>query len=392
MHPVAKQLNVIGEELRSRYLERGDAVEALLLAVLAKQHAFILGPPGTAKSALARDLLSRFEGSSYFEVLLSKTRPDQAVLGPYDLPLLRERGEYRRRITGRLLDADFAMIDEIGKMSPTLGHDLLAALNERIRHEVDDGGSVHPIPLYSAITASNELPTGESDDAAALWDRLLVRVVVDYIAERGNFAELLRSAMVSGVGSRASVPFLELAGAIDDVVPAIVMPMDVTVMLLALRDELSGKGIRVSDRRWRQSVRVLQAAAFLAGRDQIVGDDLGALRFVLWDSPEQVSTVHRAAMKMANPMNEQIMLIFDEIVAIQAEVRSRVGKSLAERAGYGSEALAKLKLIARDAKSLRDKHVDSGRPTTRVDDLTTEIAKTQRLVLVECLETEVPEP
>ena len=384
---IAKTLAVIGEEVNARFFERRPVVEALTLAVLAKEHVFILGPPGTGKSQLTREFLGRITGATYFEQLLSKTRPDQAILGPYDLPALRDHGVFRRKIDGFLLTADFAFLDEIGKMSATTGHDLLAALNERVRHEVDGSASVHPIPLRTAVTASNELPAGESEDAEALWDRLLVRVAVDYIAEPGNFAALLASAVADPLRVTATtVPFADLADVVDNHIPLIPVPTVVIEAVLTLRHELATAGIRPSDRRWRASMRLTQAAAFMTGRERVEVDDIGVLRYSLWDTPDQRPLVERAALKIANPLNEECMVIMDSVVGIRAEMTSRRGKSLAQRAGYGSEALAKLKNLQRDTARLRQRCLNAGRSTTRADEVGDEITATVRTVYVDCLD------
>ena len=134
MHPVAQQLQQLQAELNAAYYEREDAVEALLLAVLSGEHIFLLGPPGTGKSELTTTLVAAFTNARYFECAMSKTRSADAVLGPIDILEFRNNGHMYRKDKGFLTTADLAFIDEIGKMSPILGHDMLAILNEREKH------------------------------------------------------------------------------------------------------------------------------------------------------------------------------------------------------------------------------------------------------------------
>lgn len=386
-HPVAQALTRIQNEVNTIYLERRAAIEAILMAVLSKQHAYILGPPGTGKSEMTREVLSRFTGAEYFEQLLSKTRPDQAVLGPYDLPLLREKGDFKRKINGFLYTAEFAFLDEAGKMSPTMGHDLLAALNERVRHEVNGGRSTHPIPLHSAITASNELITGESEDAAALWDRLLVRVVVDFLAEPGNFASLIGGGVAAAKSATpTTIPYADLLDVCDNVIPEVEVPTDVLEAYVNLRATLGGDGIRVSDRRWRQTVRLVQSVAFLNGRDQAEVDDLHVLRFALWDEPSQIHTVERATLRISNPLNEKILVVLDDLSEIRKGVTDRKGKALAERAGYGSEAVGKLTQMKSELEKIKQECLNLGRSTSKVEEAMDEIAGAKRTVMVECLD------
>lgn len=386
-HPVAQALTRIQAETNSIYLERRAAIEAIVVAVLAKQHAFILGPPGTGKSEMTREVLARFTGAEYFEQLLSKTRPDQAVLGPYDLPLLREKGDFKRKINGFLYTAEFAFLDEAGKMSPTMGHDLLAALNERVRHEVNGGRSTHKIPLHSCITASNELIAGESEDAAALWDRLLVRVVVDFLAEPGNFATLISGGVEAAKTSTpTTIPYADLLDVCDNVVPAVTVPTDVLEAYVNLRAELAGNGIRVSDRRWRQSVRLVQSVAFLSGRTEAEVDDLHVLRFALWDEPSQIKQVERATLRISNPLNEKILVVLDDLQEIRQGTVDRKGKSLAERAGYGSEAVGKLNSMKAELEKIKQECLALGRSTSKVDEAMDDVSGARRTVLVECLD------
>ncbi len=385
MHPVAQTLNTIVAELNESYFERRDVIEGMVLAVLAKQHAFILGPPGTGKSEMARDLLHRFSGSEFFEQLLSKTRPDQAVLGPYNLPLLRDEGKFQRNTDGFLLTAEFAFLDEVGKMSPTMGHDLLAALNERIRHEVSEGNSVHDIPLHSAITASNELIVGDSEDAAALWDRLLVRCQVDYITDAGAFAKLMTRQ--GSPARRTTLDYAELLVVSDKEVPAVTIGQTVMEGVVKLRNELRNEAhLTISDRRWRQSMRILQASAFLHGRDYVEGDDLETLRFTLWETPEQYRVVERLALKVANPMNEELTKLVDQLAEIRNELAKREGKSDAERAGYGSEALAKIVQVERALGKVAKKYEDA-RPE-RFARIAEDAKKTRSEVLVKALNSD----
>lgn len=385
MHPVAAAFNNILDEMSSVWLERRSTIEAVIMATLAKQHSFLLGPPGTAKSALIRDLVSRFDGSTYFESLLSKTRPDAAILGPYNLPELRDKGDFHRKIEGFLPTANFAFLDEVGKMSPTLGHDLLSILNERLYHEVNGGRSAKLAPLYSAYTASNELIVEESDDSAALWDRLLVRVLVDYIQESGNFAVLLQGWSAT-TSVRTTIDFTDLADAIDNVVPTIDVPVGAIETVLKLRDEMRAAEIIPSDRRWRQCVDMLKASAFFHGRTEVDDDDIHVLRFCLWDVPAQIAPVERMCLSLSNPVAEKCMSILDDANSISNGIRDRKGQSLEARAAYGTEANGKLKVLVSELASLRQECLAAGRSTTKLDEVADRLSAVRRSVYVDCLD------
>lgn len=386
MHPVATALSTIRDEMSSTYLERRSMIDAMLIATLAKQHAFILGPPGTAKSEMVRDLVSRFTDATYFESLLSKTRPDAAILGPYNLPELRDKGDFHRKIAGFLPTANFAFLDEAGKMSPTLGHDLLSILNERLYHEVNGGRSAKDVPLYTAFTASNELIVEESDDAAALWDRLLVRITVDYIQESGNFATLLQAVAGSpATVNRTEISFAALAEAIDVEVPAIDIPLNSVECVLKLRDEMRSAEIVVSDRRWRQCMRLMQANAFLNGRTETNEDDVHILHYALWDVPSQITTVKRIALSLSNPIAEKCLGLMDDIEAISGEIRNRKGQAVETKATFGTEVMGKIKTLTAELSQIRQECISAGRSVNTVDEVADRLVAVRRSVYVDLM-------
>ena len=390
-HPVAVALNRIHDEISMIFLERRAVIESAIITILSKQHWYGLGLPGTGKSDLIRELIQRIDGITYFETILSKTRPDAAILGPYNLPELRDKGDFHRKTNGFLPTANYAFLDEVGKMSPTLGHDLLAIANERLYHEVNGGRSAKPVPLYSIFTASNELIVEESDDAAALWDRLLVRVLVEAIQESGNMALLLQSAIAGNdprltATSRTTVDFTDLSDVIDNIVPSIDVPMNVIETMLKLRDEMRNAEIVVSDRRWRQCVRLLQASAFFHGRTQADDDDIHVLRYALWDVPTQISQVERMCLSLSNPVAEKCLAVLDGAEDISRGIRERKGQSLESRAAFGTEANGKLKVLVSELAQLRQECTSAGRSVTKLNEVADKLAAVRRSVYVDCLD------
>lgn len=340
MHAVASAFRDIETQLNKYFLERREVIRAALLAILAGEHLLILGPPGTAKSELVRAIVRSIVNARYFECALSKTRPAEKVLGPLDIKEFRENGNYFTKTKGFLLDVEFAFLDEGGKMSPVLGHDLLAALNERIQQEVNGGRSVKPIPLSSAFVASNEEITGESDDAAALDDRLLVRTIVDYIQDKGNLATLLSGTASPDVTT--TVEWDDLKKAIDVDVAAIEFTDDALKSMVKLRHDLKTEGIEPSDRRFKQSVKVLKANAFLEGRDRIEEEDLAVLRFTLWGPVSQAEKVEEYAMKASNPYVGDLLKVRQALVEISDGVAARKDQDTSAQLNYGREANQKL--------------------------------------------------
>jgi len=353
MHKIADQMLALEGELNNYFLERREVIRAALLAILAGEHLFILGLPGATKSKLIRAIVGQIVNARYFEVALSKRRPADAVFGPLNLMEFRTTGNYWLRREGYASQVEFAMLDEIGKMSDVLGHDMLALLNERVYHEVRDGRSVHDSPLSTAFTASNEMLTGQSDDAAALWDRLLIRVQADYITERGNFAALLGAG--EKVNLQTVIEWSQLREVITDVVPGIKIGDGALEALVNLRfEEFHRAGIIISDRRWKQSIKALQASAFLAGRDEVTAEDLAVLRFTHWDTVEQRAKVERLAHTAASPFAPRLYEMRDVLDTINEELgaREQLESGDINRRDYAPDATRKLDSIRLDLDTM----------------------------------------
>ena len=134
----------------------------------------LIGPPGTAKSALARAIAQAFSGN-YFERLLTKFSTPEELFGPVS-PKALEQDKFSRVISGKLPEAEFAFVDEVFKANSAILNSLLTLVNERVFH--NDGAPIK-CPLVTMFGASNELPEGK--ELEALFDRFLLRFDVGYL-------------------------------------------------------------------------------------------------------------------------------------------------------------------------------------------------------------------
>ncbi|RSN06010.1 ATPase [Streptomyces sp. WAC 05977] len=318
-----KDLNAVVGEVAEKYYERDVEARMITIGILAAQHTLLLGPPGTGKSAIVRELTSRIETAVNWEILLSKFTAPSAIFGPIDVGALAQ-GTYRQVYDGHATQANIAFLDEIFKCSSAALNSMLAYLNERVYHP-ESGGAPVPCPLISAVCASNEL--GEDEATAALYDRLLIRMEVDYLAEPDSFDALLRSAVVAAgdeAPARTTVTLADLQHAITTEVPAVELPTAVIASMRDLRSELRGKEIISSDRRWKAAVRVLQASAWLDGRREVVVDDLAVLGHVLWDVPANRHTVTRMIRGYLSEGQRQVGDLVDEVDKIAADLAKRL--------------------------------------------------------------------
>ncbi len=380
----AQRLRAICDELSERFYERADVVRTLVVTLLAGQHSLVLGPPGTAKSELARELTGRFDGAAYWEILLSKFTAPTRMFGPIDVAALA-RGEYRQVYDGRATTAHVAFIDEIFKCSTAALNETLGYLNERIDHP-ENGGAPIRCPLIGAITASNELPDGE--DSAAIYDRLLVRIEVGYLEDPSNFAALVRSAVgrPAAPAPPTTVELAELHHAVAEDVPAVDVSDVIVDAVVTLRAALRRKELVASDRRWRQAVGLLQASAYLDGRTAVAESDLSVLTHVLWDSPAQRPLVEREVLHLVNPDAKEALELADTIDELEAQLDAMAGQSreaLSEwviKNAHGTLALAGKRL-----EKLREEAANAGRSTAAIDRVTGRQRAVRARVLTEAL-------
>jgi MoxR-like ATPase len=268
------------DEMSSGLVERDTAVRLALLAALAGEHMILVGPPGTAKSEIARRLSWAFRDATYFERLMTRFSVPEELFGPLSLKAL-ERDEYTRLTAGYLPTAAIAFLDEVFKANSAILNALLGILNERV---FDNGVERTHLPLISLVGASNEIPT--SEELLALYDRFLIRCQLEPVSARG-FGELLGlegQVTADRVQARVSLKVLEkirLESA------RVRISVSVRHALQTLREWLQSKSIYVSDRRWMKIVRLLRVAAYTEGRTTVLWPDCWLLQHCLWSRPEQ---------------------------------------------------------------------------------------------------------
>ena len=303
MERALEKLSAIRNELKASYLERDDVIDGTLMALLTGNHMLLVGPPGTAKSQLVSEVCSKIQGAHYFQWLLTKFTAPEELFGAVSLKGL-ENDEYRRVTSGKLPEAHIVFLDEVFKASSSILNTLLTVMNERIYY---NGTEITDIPLISMFGASNELPS-EEDELEALYDRFLLRYVVDYIKEDFRFLKLLQDDRMKESDSSISQEELELC---KTEVAKITVPSNILKLISRIRTELKAKGLSPSDRRYKQSILVLKAKAFLDSRNEVSENDLSMLENVYWrepgEKPEIQSVIHQVLHGYKDRLRELVI-------------------------------------------------------------------------------------
>ena len=340
--------------LEAGLLERGTAVRLGLLAALAGEHVLLIGPPGTAKSELARRLQGAFSQARYFERLLTRFSTPEELFGPLSLKAL-EDDRYERLVEGYLPTAGIAFLDEVFKANSAILNALLTLLNER---EFDNGSARLPAPLVCVVGASNEVPADES--LMAFYDRFLLRVPVAPVSA-GAFTALLqmprgathrRLSTATTEATPAGLDSISAAErqAVRDDREALPLTEEAVRHLQALRAWCEQQAIPVSDRRWRQLVGLLRTAALTEGRAAVDALGLWLVPYAVAHEPSQVPGLQAwflgevaQAVPLEAPWLARAVEAFERQAELEASAQTEqgdaaAGKMALARAIGGSQA------------------------------------------------------
>ncbi len=372
MERALEKLKQIEKELKSKYFERDQVIEGAFCALLTQNHLLLVGPPGTAKSQIVSELCGRIQGASYFQWLLTKFTTPEELFGAVSLKGL-ENDEYRRVITGKLPEAHIAFLDEVFKASSSILNTLLTIMNERVYY---NGSDKLRIPLISLFGASNELPS-EEDELEALYDRFLLRYVVDYIKEDFRFLKMLDG---EGTQAEESVITPEELEECRLGTQSVSVPSNILKLTARIRKELAKKGITPSDRRFKQSVDLLKAKAYLDGRQEVGEDDLRFFENVLWREPGEIteiqSVIHQALYGYKDRVRELLIQAkeLDEYSKREWESEDMLIKA-------NIEAQTKLKQIGANLDDLVEECEERGKSTEDIAKVRDDIEVIQKEIL-----------
>ena len=320
-----ERFKLLLREMNRGIYEKETEISLSLLAALAGESIILLGPPGVAKSMVARQLKNAFRDAHSFEYLMSRFSTPDEIFGPVSIQKLKSSDTYERAVDGYLPTADVVFLDEIWKAGPAIQNTLLTVINEKIFR---NGNREMHLPLKLLVAASNELPA-KGEGLEALWDRFVIRIESRPIKMEKNFRAMLLEVKSSlevkseerrvknstdlfedtisdeQIGADVSISpaeYAEWSQAIDKIGVKEEVLDAISRIRKALRavnvDEAAERrNIYVSDRRWKNIVRLLRTSAFMQDREEVDICDLLPIYHCLWQEPEERDAIRSIVIR-----------------------------------------------------------------------------------------------
>lgn len=297
-------------------IERETLADLIILAAVASEHLLVIGPPGTAKSAVVRRVANAI-GGRYFEYLLGRFTEPSELFGPIDLRKLRD-GTIETETTNMLPEADVAFLDEVFLGSTAVLNSLLNLLNERMFRR---GHTQLQCPLRICVGSSNTLPDEES--LAAFADRFLVHTFVHQVPDpllenllEGGWQAFDQTKQIAK-DRLAQLDFLSQAARQADL-SAVRPALSHCIRLLRQT------GIELSDRRIVKAQILIAASAVLAGRMHPGESDLWPLIYVIATEDGQVSGRETLRDILAASENQTLYAATDDATLSPAAHATRI--------------------------------------------------------------------
>ncbi len=287
----------VARVLNTHFLDKQEIIRLLMVSAIAGEHMVLVGPPGTAKSAIIR-MFAQLIDAKYFEYLLTRFTEPNELFGPVDIKEFRE-GRYTRRTEDMIPEAEIVFLDEIFKSNSAILNSLLTIINER---RFASGGDVREVPLISMFAASNEVPNDEN--LSAMFDRFLLRVRSENL-DSYHFHELVARGVANEVrrmtGRQGQLKPLtsarELHALQRNFDRLMVFPEDFLAKYKGLIFQIRSEGITVSDRRVVKLLKLFASSAVFDGRDHVTDGDFFVLRHI-WNNLDQAELLE----EIVNPI------------------------------------------------------------------------------------------
>lgn len=262
------------EKIQSVFLGKEEAIEMVLVSLLARGHVLLEDVPGVGKTTLARSVAACL--SLHFRRIqfTSDLLPADVV----GVSIYREATGTFEFQKGPLF-ANLVLADEINRTTPRTQSALLEAMNEK-QITVDNETHVLEDPFIVLATQNPLDFAGTYPLPESQMDRFLVRIVLGY-PDPHNEREVIRrfghkdvtDELEAFVTDREILEMQEAVGKVevsDDV-------LNYLMAIVSATRSSSHLDLGVSTRGAMAFYRAIQAVSFLGGRDYATPDDVKRL-------------------------------------------------------------------------------------------------------------------
>ena len=285
MSNLISEINSLRGFLNSFIIGRESEIEVLILALVSKEHAILVSEPGTGKSMIIK-LLAQMFSVPYFEYQIHERTTLAELFGIPNIKLMREQGILKFNTTGKLPEARLAFLDEIFKSSSSLRNALLKLLNER---EFFDGTKIIKTPLWSCLSASNEVPKNIRD---AFWDRIVLRIFSEPLPMEKWKLYLKKYWDIHQPSFQKKIPKYDFA-TIENL-HSILYAVDISPIwdkLVEIYAKVKRENIWFSNRRMGRAQKIIASSSLLDNRMTASFEDLFVLKYILPNNSKEVDIV-----------------------------------------------------------------------------------------------------
>ncbi|OJY23696.1 MAG: hypothetical protein BGO98_17220 [Myxococcales bacterium 68-20] len=229
-------------ELGRTFVERDDLLAQVALALLAREHVLMTGPPGTAKSGIAAAVLGRIVDArtgkpSVFARQFTESTVQTDLVGPIDFKTLMQTGRTEHFTDEGMLGAVHAFLDEVLDGRDMLLRTTLNVLHER---ELKQGTKTTSGEIECALMTTNrylaEVLEGSRETLLAFVDRIaFVSFVPKGFGDPSSLGRVVRSQL-GGTRPRSLVSLLTIQDldALQAAVDRVVVPDEICSALCTL--------------------------------------------------------------------------------------------------------------------------------------------------------------
>jgi MoxR-like ATPase len=276
---VAQLADAIRGEIAKGVVGQAETVDHLLVALLARGHVLLEGPPGTAKTFLAQCFAASL-GLHFGRIQFTPDLMPGDILGSN----LFNFQTSQFTLTRGPIFCDLLLADEINRTPPKTQAALLEAMQER---RVTLDGNAHPLASHFMVVATqNPIESqGVYPLPEAQLDRFLFKLLIPYpsaeeearIVARYGERSGLPSPAELGIASVASPATLDAAAAAVKRVTLADSVTEYVVRLVRATRDSADLSCGASPRAAVLLASAARARAALDGRDYVVPDDVKSL-------------------------------------------------------------------------------------------------------------------